>query len=343
MSKKRSTLKYFDVILIGDDPFLNLLDSILKTYKVTTHRYSGREFNFIDGTNVAIEGTRMSADGIAVSFRNPQIEKVKSRHTVVSGNDTNSVATALRLVNSGAKVTLMSYESLVLPKYDISVQKMMTKLLAKRAVRVIHGAEIIKTDYDQLNKITRILGEFEGRPIRLSADYFYQQKSDEVDVSVFKKCNVADDMVSIFDDRVALLSKSHKLTIEESFRLARFLAKKGSWKKSGANRYFELDDNISFFSIGINEQDYESTHLGYRSSLVKVNVPGDGSSAWFIKLLTSRDRHIIGAHGILPYRYENLDLLISLVEQHAHVDKLKASCLISDKLSKEYIELINNL
>ena len=219
----------------------------------------------------------------------------------------------------------------------------MTKLLAKRAVRVIHGAEIIKTDYDQLNKITRILGELDGRSLRLSTDFFYQKNSDEFDVSVFRKCNFDSDTVKIFDSCVVILNKPNKLTIEETYRLAKFLIKKGPWKKSGANRYFELDDNLSFFSIGINEQDYENTHLGYRSSLVKVNVPSDGSSAWFIKLLTSRDRHLIGAHGILPYRYENLDLLISLVEQHAHVDKLKSSCLISDKLSKEYIELINNL
>lgn len=359
--------KFVDIVVIGQGDTARLVKKILSFQTKKTHKhFAAKKPRFVSQNTIVIDGEKISAKKFLIIL--PQLHKMKAftvvgehplpahvdlesidttvKSACVIGSDSYALEQCVGLRERGAIVTLIS-EKQILTNYDSTVQDVMGRYLKKLGVAVHMNKPILSIEPRKGN--VHVLADDNGTPVRVSADeliiapdtvYLNDLGLGNIDDSHAPKEDTPIDLVG---GNVLIVKDTPLLGLETAYALTEFLLGKRRTHIDYTPRAIYSSPELYYFSIGINEQDYFDTHLSYKKAIVKVAVKDNATTTWFIKVITSTHGRIIGIHAVLPFEYQNIDMLINLVEKSKPVSELRSSCPANDVLADTFVEIIGDL
>lgn len=365
---KRVAQKYTDIALVGQGTAISLIKKILSFQsKLTYTHHDGRNSRFVSANTMVLGGEKVSAKRFLVVL--PARQKVHAftvvgnqplatdigediedvaKSTCIIGNDPLAVSKSLALASGGSEVTLLTESPALLDGFDTTVQDMVERHLKKQGVNVVKAVNILSLEPS--GNSAHVTVETGGASKRISTErlVIVPETTYSMDIGLGNISSNLDhidtkDVITKIDDFTLLMKDTHNLELSSVYKIVDFLKGKASTDFTTTRRLVHVSDGLTFFSIGIVEQDYFSTHLNYKKSLIKVQSSSASSVRGFMKVLTSTHNKIIGIHSVLPFEYQNIDLLIDLVERGGSVSDLRNSCLVDDQLTSTYVEILGDL
>jgi pyruvate/2-oxoglutarate dehydrogenase complex dihydrolipoamide dehydrogenase (E3) component len=356
--------KFTDVVLIGRGDSIETIKQIISYQNKKTYKhYSPTGYRFISSNTVATDGEKISAKKFLILLPKiyttrkfethsnypqqynslDQLLQTPAKSVTVIGSDEYAVRGCLMLAKTGALTYLICEQESLLSAYDMTVQNIVERYIKKRGIHVSKGISVLSLEPS--DSIVSIICEQSGKPLRIASEQLFisPEATYQYDIGLE---NVQNGF--IFDPKKQLqyASKNILIALEDDnigldslYKVAHSLISNKTTTASYAPRNIYVSDTLNFFSIGLLEQEFISTHLSYKKIVVKVQST-DKSVQWFMKVLASTNGSIIGIHGVLPFKYQNTDMLVSLVENRTHISDLKKYFLIHDELRESFVELI---
>jgi pyruvate/2-oxoglutarate dehydrogenase complex dihydrolipoamide dehydrogenase (E3) component len=359
--------KFTDIVIVGKSDSAQLIKMILTYQNKKTYKHFTTSIpRFVSANTMVLDGDKISAKKFVVIL--PELQKAKAFTVVgshpliinpdaqfidglakswcVIGSDTYAVMRCVDLSVIGSKITLIS-EGTFLPAFDMTVQDIVERYIKKIGITLLKDSPVLSIEPSK--DTAHIITDYNGTPRRISVnqliitpDSYY---STDIGLGNVGEISEQDSVRAIFQvgSDVLIVKDNPQLGLAMIYKITDFLLGNKSHGLDYKPRTIYTSPKLSFFSIGISEQDYFDTHLSYKKCIVKVKGPEKSPVNWFIKVLASAQNKIIGIHAVLPFSYQNTDLLISLVENDQPISELRNSCLVNDELAEAFVEIIGSM
>lgn len=358
--------KLTDIALVGRGHAIEVIKEILAYQsKKTFKHYPSSNHRFIDDSTLVIDGEKISSKMCLVvlepkltarkleahgehplpSNSLDQLLQTSAKSIAIVGNDTEALQHSLTLAGRGTHTTLICEQETLLSSYDTSVQGVVERFLKKQKISVLRGTPILSIE--PKGNAMSIVCEQDGKPLNLTPEKLYVCPNKHYsynfglgNVSLNEEPN-SRQKIQRLHKRIVVMQEDANIGLGTLYDVAELLLGRKKEPIDYVPREIYSSDSLSYFSIGVLEQDFFDTHISYKKTMVKLRN-SNKTVQWFIKVLTSQHNTIIGIHGVLPYSYKNLDLLIGLVENRSNISELKNQCLATDELTGVFIEILGN-
>jgi len=196
------------------------------------------------------------------------------KSTCIIGSDTRAVEQCLRFAIPGSHTTLLA-EAPLLEEYDMTVQDVIERHIKKQGVDIVTNTAILSIEPSG-NYVHTTLAE-DGKPRRISSDRivivperFYSYDLGLGNLSDDDIEETTHDAVSKVAKNTLLIKNTPALELSVVYKAVDFLNGRSDVDFSTTKRRIYSTDKLTFFSLGIVEQDYFSTHVSYIKSICKV-------------------------------------------------------------------------
>ena len=357
MSKKIPQKKT-DLLIIGESASAAVLAILAGTKKSVV---TGKKVYFLSNNIASVDDTKIFFKS-AIVLTEPTSELASSPlsipmlltestgkgETVIIGSENTAIKKSIQ-ISERHKVSIVCPGATILNTHDKAVQEVVSRYLKKLKITVLDGHSVVSSRPSERGTYDLVI-EKDGMPKRLSVDTVYAEPIDKYledfgsqNLGKVGKSKYTPGMIAAkISKNILVVYDNQDISIETARRiLGLAVSRKISSIALPTHNVF-LSSDIMYFSIGMLEQEFDSSHHAYKRSVVAVPTQGREFKS-FVKVTTSMSGKVLGICGVLPTAKLDPSLLYPVVDRGQGIQELLRTIYCGHPLAKTFIEIAKEL